>query len=462
MNKPLKIALVSPPQKTRYPQPPMGLATIAGILERSGHRSQVVDANALQLTPENVAQHVGDADVVGLTAMTPTINAALKIARHLKKLKPGRTIILGGAHATLLPEDTLRSTPEVDLITVGEADSTILDVLKAIQDGSDFRGIQGIAYRQNGQVVTATPRDDYTELDSLPFMAYHLLPLEKSRPHPPHGRALPFAAIITSRGCPYRCSYCSKPVFGRKFRVQSPERVIEEITYLKKKFGFREFAFYDDVFTLDKKRAFGYAEGLLSKGVKIHWTCETRVNLVDRDLLRMMKKSGCYAISYGIESGAPEIRHIVHKDISQDEIEEAVRISREEGLHTIGYFMIGSPGETPQTIQTTIDFAARLRLDYAQFAITTPFPGTELYDIYLKKGGKQVSWDNFVYEASGDQAPPVFESEDLSRADLQCWAKKAYRHFYLRPSYVWQRIRQTTSVGDLRINVGGFMMLLRK
>ncbi|MDP2729851.1 MAG: radical SAM protein [Dehalococcoidales bacterium] len=457
----LKIALVNPPQFTRYPQPPMGLAQLAAVLEEKGYPVIIVDANALNLQPEAVVPLVGNADIIGLTAMTPTINSAMATARHLKKARPDLPVVLGGAHATLLPEKTLLAAPEIDLIVRGEGEETLIEMLEALESNQALSEIQGISHRQNGKVVSNPLRSKTVDLDSLPFLAYHLLPRRKYKPHPPHGRALPFAAIITSRGCPYQCSYCSKPIFGKKFRAQSPERVVEELTYYQDKLGIKEFAFYDDVFTLDKKRAFAIAERMMQKGLSMHWTCETRVNLVDRELLCQLKRAGCYAIAYGIESGSQEILDTIDKNITLEQVEETINLNREVGLQTIGYFMIGSPGETPETIRQTIQFAKKLKLDFAQFAITTPFPGTKLHDLYLNgKKGDDIPWESFVYAGTGGGKAPVFESSRLGRDEIQCWARQAYREFYLRPSYPWQRIRQTRSFGDLKMNAKGLAMLL--
>ncbi len=455
----MRLALINPPQLSSYPQPPMGLALLGAVLEKAGYNVTIIDANALRLTAETVARQVTGTDVALLTAMTPTINAALRIAGALKRERADLPIILGGAHATLLPEETLSIAPEIDIIVRGEGEKTIIELLKSIATNQSLEHIHGITYRKSARITTNPASTDYIDLDSLPFLAYHLLPRSRYRPHPPHGRALPFAALITSRGCPYRCSYCSKPVFGKMFRGQSPQRVIEEVKYFKKEFGAKEIAFYDDVFTLDKKRAFAIADGLLREDIGVYWTCETRVNLVDRELLRHMKQAGCYAIAYGIESGSSEIREIIHKDISKEQILNAVRMTHEVGLQTVGYFMIGSPGESPETIRSTIDFAKALRLDFAQFAITTPFPGTELYEIYMRGKTEHIPWDNFIYEGTGKSVTPVFESEQLSRIDLQSWSRKAYKEFYLRPSYVWQRIRRMRSLGDLKVNAKGLAML---
>jgi len=457
----LRVVLINPPQATAYSQPPMGLGLIAAILKREGYQVVVVDANALTLKPKDIIPYIADANVAGLTAMTPTINATISIAHHLKQANPDLTIILGGAHATLLPEETLEAAPEIDIIVRGEGEETIIELLQALEYKQPLDNISGISYRRDGKVISTPSRPANLALDSLPFLAYDLLPWRKYKPHPPHGRALPFAAIITSRGCPYRCSFCSKTVFGNKFRALTPGRVVEELAYYKERFGVKEIAFYDDVFTLNKKRAYAIAEGIMKKGLKIWWTCETRVNLVDKELLQHMKRAGCYAIAYGIESASQEILDTLNKDITLEQAEEAVRISQEVGLQTIGYFMIGSPGESSETIAKTIQFAKRLSPDFAQFAVTTPLPGTQLHELYL--GGEKkdnIPWESFIYAGTGNQITPVFESSLLNRSDLQYWIRQAYKEFYLRPSYLWQRFRHTTSIGDLKVNIRGLSMLL--
>jgi radical SAM superfamily enzyme YgiQ (UPF0313 family) len=180
---------------------------------------------------------------------------------------------------------------------------------------------------------------------------------------------------------------------------------------------------------------------------------------VDKELLRRIKQAGSYAIAYGIESASPEIINTLSKDITLEQVEKAVHASSEVGLQTIGYFMIGSPGESPETISQTIQFAKKLKLDFAQFSVTTPFPGTELYDLYLATGGDNIPWENFVYAGAGRQIIPI--GSQLNSSDLQYWTRRAYREFYLRPAYLWQRIRQLTSIGELRVNLQGFGMLLR-
>jgi radical SAM superfamily enzyme YgiQ (UPF0313 family) len=457
----LNVTLINPPQSTRYPQPPLGLALIAAILEKEGYPVKFLDANAMGLTPEDVSGKVSGADVVGITAMTPTVGTALSIAHHIKQRNPGLKIVMGGAHVTLLPEETLASSPDIDIIIRGEGDETVIELLRALEEKRPLDNVAGISYRVDGKVIHTADRTSTVDMDSLPYPAFHLLPWQRYKPHPPHGMYMPFGAIVTSRGCPYRCAYCSKPVFGSKFRAQSPERVVKEVAYLKEKFGVKEIAFYDDSFTLDKKRVHAICEKIIENKLKIAWTCETRVNLVDKELLKHMKQAGCYAVAYGIESASPEIIKTLQKDITLEQVTEAVHDSKEVGLQVIGYFMLGSPGETPETIQQTIDFAKKLKVDFAQFSVTTPFPGTELYDIYMRDNKERISWESFVYAGTDNPTTPVFESDKLSRNDLKTWTSRAYREFYLRPAYLWQRLRRCTSWGEIKMNFKGLGMLLR-
>jgi len=456
-----KITLINPAQHTRYPQPPIGLAIIAAVLEKQGYRVSLLDANALGLEPDDMLVQVVDTDVIGLTAFTPTVGAAIAIGGRLKRFKPELTVILGGVHATLLPGETLARAPDIDIIVRGEGEDTIVELLRALEQNTPLEDIAGISFRRGENVVNTAPRAGTVDIESLPFPAYHLLPLHQYRPHPPHGREMPFAAIITSRGCPYRCAYCSKPVFGNKYRAQSPERVVAEIAFLKDSFGIRELAFYDDVFTLNERRTHEIAEGMIQRGFHLPWTCETRVNLVNKEMLQHLRQAGCYAIAYGIESASPRILNTLHKDITIAQVEKAVSTSREAGLRTIGYMMIGSPGETPDTIRKTIQFARQLKLDFAQFSITTPFPGTELYELYLQQGNPPVPWEDMVYSGADRQLTPLFTSPQLDREALKQWTRRAYREFYLRTEYVLQRLSQIKSPKDLWLNIKGFFMLLR-
>lgn len=452
--------LINPPLDTKYPQPPLGLASLAAVLERNGNNVEILDANALQLPEKDVVKKAGGEDVIGITAMTPTINSAIRIARGIKQNNPDSAIILGGPHATILPEDILNNVPEIDIIVRGEGEETIVELCTALENNNSIENICGISYRNDSTIENTPSRAPIMDLDSLPFLAYHLLPLGMYKLHPPHGREYPFMAMLTSRGCPFKCIFCSKSVFGSTFRGQSPERIVDEIVYLKERFGIKEIAFYDDVLTLKQKRVMQLVKEFEGRNLDIPWTCEARVNLVTEELLSAMKKAGCYMIAYGIESGNQMILNNLRKNITIEQIRSAIAATHKAGIQSVGYFMFGSPGETPETIRQTIDFARRLEPDFAQFSVTMPFPGTDLYELYLNSGNKNTKWDDFIYASLKSSSAPVFETESLSKEDLREWNAKAYKEFYFRLSYIWKRFIGIQSIGDLKTNIKGFLMFL--
>lgn len=455
----MKTILINPSQNTNYPQPPLGLASIAAVLEQNGHQVEILDVNALQLSEHEIVKKVKGADVIGITAMTPAINSAIKIAREIKEENPDQIIILGGPHATILPEETLNKVPEIDMIVRGEGEKTMVELFDALENNKDIQNINGLTYRNNG-IKSSPAQPPITDLDSLPFLAYHFLPIHKYKLHPPHGRKLPYMAMMTSRGCPYNCIYCSKPIFGQKFRAQSPGRTIDEVEYLIDKFKIKEIVFYDDSFTLNKKRILQLCEEIHERNIDILWSCETRVDLINEELLKAMKKAGCYMIAYGIESGNQMILNNLRKRITIEQIRSAIELTHKAGIQSVGYFMLGSPGETPETIWQTIDFTKSLKLDFAQFSVMIPLPGTDIYELYLKSGHETSNWDDYIYASLKSASTPVFETEMLSKDELQAWNARAYKEFYFRSSYIWQRLIGMRSFRDLNTNIRGFSMFL--
>lgn len=459
-----KIMLINPPQNAKYPQPPLGLAMIAAVLEESEYEVKILDLQTPGASEEMVSEMVSQEkpDVVGITAFTPTINAAIRVAKKVKECDDNNSVILGGPHGTILPEETLRSAPEIDIVVRGEGEQTILELVKVLEKNSQngLKGISGISYREGPNVRSNPPRPPILDMDMLPFPAFHLLPIGKYRLHPPFGRRSPVMPVVTSRGCPYRCIFCSKSVFGKKYRSNSPDYVIDEIRLLNEKFGVKEIKFYDDVFTLDRKRVLSVCRQLKEVKLDIPWTCETRVNLVDEELLKIMKDSGCYMIAYGVESGSQGILNNLRKDITLEQAVDAFGLTRKAGVEAVAYFMIGSPEETPDTLKDTLEFAKKLDPDFVQFSITTPYPGTELYERVARKRCLSEEWDKYVYADLKSADYPAFETKTLRREDMKEWNKKAYASFYLRWSYLWKRMKKMTSWGELKTNITGLHMLM--
>jgi anaerobic magnesium-protoporphyrin IX monomethyl ester cyclase len=456
----MKISLINPPWNSQYPQPPLGLASLAAVLEKKGFSSEIIDSNALQLSTDNIVKKIIHSDIIAITAMTPSINIVITLVKKIRESNADAKIVLGGPHPTILPVDTLKKCADIDIIVKGEGEVTISDIADAIENDRPIKNINGIAYRSNDYIQDNPPREMIQDLDSLPFLAYHLLPLKKYKFHPPHGRKSPHMAMLTSRGCPYHCTFCSKSVFGGVPRYQSAKRVVSEIEYLYEHFAVKEVALYDDTFTLKKERVYEFIHELKERNLDIAWTCEARVNLVTPDLLDVMKKSGCYMVSYGIESGNQQILNSLNKSITIQQIEKAIAATHRSGIESVGYFMIGSPGESPDTIQETIEFAKKLPLDYAQFSIATPFPGTDFYNDYIKFHQNNDNWDDFIYANLKTGNQPIFETEHLSKNDLKQLNVQAYKEFYMRLSYLSNRLRKIHTISDIKNVFNGVEMFI--
>lgn len=435
---------------------------IAAVLEEKGHQVKILDLTALGLSGNSISRLISGEtpDIIGITAMTPNINSAINVARQAKEVNDDIVVVLGGAHATLFPIETLRLVPEVDIVIHGEGEETMAELVETLEKGEVVSPqTLGVAYRENREIRFSQKRPYISDLDCLPYPSFHLLPMNKYRLHPPHGKQSPSIPILTSRGCPNRCIYCSKSVFGNKYRANSSKYIVDEIVFLMEKFNAKEITFYDDVFTLDQKRIYGLCDELDKRGIEIPWTCETRVNLVNRDLLERMNRSGCYLIAYGVESGNQTVLNNLKKDITVEQANHAFELTHSVGIQTIAYFMLGSPGETPETINETIELAKKLDPDFAQFSISTPFPGTELFKIASKNGGVPKNWNDYVYAELRSIDSFAFETSILKKEDLKKWNTKAYRSFYLRFHYFHKRLKKTRSVGELKLNAKGLLML---
>jgi len=426
----MRIALIQPNLHTRYPQPPLGLLTIAAVCLDQGHSVQIVDANADNLSPDDVVALVELSDIVGITAMSLSYPEVVALATVIRKAYPHRFLVLGGVHATLFQQEIL-DTSAFDAVVVGEGEKVMQEVLSRREK---------TVYRAEGLV----------DIDDVPPLPYHLLD-DHYHAMPPHGQHRPFMPVLTSRGCPFHCSFCSKAVFGSTYRTRSIDGVMKEIDILASQFGVREIIFYDDVFTLNKERTIELSQRLL--GGPVGWTCQTRVNLVNRATLQAMKNGGCYAVAYGIESADPRILKGISKNINTEQVEEAVRYSKEVGLRVIGYFMLGSPGETIDTIKKTVDWSIALGIDYAQFSVLTPLPGSELYELVPESQRAN------SYALVGEGGPGLC---GLSSTQLSEAVSVAYRHFYMRPGYVMQQLRRmAVSWAECRMVLEGFQMFLR-
>jgi len=454
----MRIALVHPAQITwtRAALVPLGLAYIAAYLEKNG----LTDIKVVDYSVEPKA-HLPKADIVGITATTASIKSAWKIAKRAKKM--GAITIIGGPHVSALPEESVR-LPQVDFVCIGEGEETMLELCQAIKGGKkSFEKVKGLCFKKGRKVIYTQPRPFIANLDSLPFPAHHLfrLPLYTSA-QPLISTRKPAMGIITSRGCPFACKFCYKGTFGRIWRPRRVENVLAEWEYLVRELKIAEIALMDDTFNLDIDRAIRICQEIKRRGLVIPWRASSgiRADRAPKKLLRAMKESGCHMVAFGVESGVQRILDLMGKDLLLENVVKAFKICRQLRISTMAFFMIGNLGETRQEIEKTIDFSIKLDPDFAQFAVATPFPGTQLFDLIKKKGKmKIIDWDK--YYMFGHEG--YFDYDKLKAEEVTKLTTQAYRRFYLRPKTIFGLIRRKqTWLGLPNVIAGSAYYLLRK
>lgn len=448
----MKVLLVLPPS-TLYPGDvhfaafPLGIGYLAAILERDGHEVNVLDSVIEDQTVKrnrNGTFHVGlswgtiertireiSPDMLGIScSYSVDFKNARKIAEIAKKISR-IPVVIGGAHSSALPHETLKDA-NIDYVAIGEGEDTLSLLLKRIEDGKKPSGIDGLGYKQNGEAIVQ-PKKRYIErLDELPLPARHLFPMNKyihnRRVHGFQLKRTPYTTMITSRGCPNRCVFCTiHTIWGRKWRFRDPMKVVDEIEHLVKEYGIEEIHFEDDNISLSKARMARICDEIINRKLDISWATPNgiSVNTLDRDLILKMKRSGCYRLFLAIESGNQFVLdHVVKKGLSLEKVKRVNRILKEVDIEVNGCFVIGLPGETRKDIQDTIDFARSLNLDSVTFSIATPYPGSELYHSY-KENIIYMDWDRFRLNV------PTINTPELSAKSIEKLRNKAYLEYQL-------------------------------
>lgn len=435
--------------------PPIGLAYVASFLEERGIECKIVDANILKLTNRCVLEEIKKfaPEIIGIHTNIVLARAGIELSKKIKE-DLDKVVVIGGPYATALVEKTLEES-KADCIIRGEGERTMLDIIKNF---SDFKKVEGISYINEGEIVHNPDRDLIKDLDSLPFPAYHLLPdLENYRSR---ARKTPVAAILTSRGCPYGCIYCNKNIFGRTFRARTPENIIEEIRLLVDKYGVRQIDILDDNFTFDIERAERTLDLIIDNGFDLAINCQNgvRADRLTEHLVHKMKKAGVFKVGIGIESGDENIIKVINKSLDLEKVKTAIEWFKREGIMVYGFFMIGLPGETKETMQKTIDFAKEVDPHIANFSIAIPFPGTKFYDMIEKEGrftGKIDGTSGFYGEEF------YYELGEVNKKLALQYHRKAYREFYFRPSKVIDLLKNINSWSEFKWTVAATLPLLR-
>jgi len=388
--------------------PPIGLLSIAACLESRGIQVEVMDCYG---AADTIERHAADIlarkpDVVGFSCTTSSFLEGYAIAARVKEQQPEIHIVFGGAHACTVGPALLDSFPAVDFLVIGEGEVTFAELMS-----SDFRNvasIPGIGYRREGKGALSSVRENIPDLDSLPFPAYHLLPDFPRRYNLPlfsYPKA-PNTSIISSRGCPYQCSYCDRSVFSRGFRFNSADYIVEHLRYLHRNFGIRHVFFYDDLFTFDRTRVERFCTLMEEKRLPVTYNCIARLEHVDEELLSLLKRSGCWQVNFGIESGDPDILAKHRKLYELDQVGKKLKMVKDAGMRVKGLFMMGFPGETEESIRRTIRYALTLPLDEVNVTKFTPFPGAPVYKTIREFGEFTEDWPamncvNFVFVPHG-------------------------------------------------------------
>ena len=450
----MKILLVTPPKEALTVTPPLGLGYIASVLRDNKNDVAILDAQKKSLNIESVVKKIKEInpDILGVSALTSNYCNAKRIIKKIKEERPGIKVVIGGPHASALPESTLKESA-ADYLVKGEGEYPFLKLVNFLKkERKDPYHIENLYYKENGKIKANPVTAEIENLDEIPFPAWDLIdPREYPlNPHQFFFKKHPIAPIITTRGCPYLCTFCSAGfLLGRKLRLRSPERVVDEIELLVNKFGVKEIHFEDDNFTLVKEHARAICKEIVKRKIKIVWQCPNgiRADALDDGLIRLMKESGCYRLAFGIESGSQEILDRANKKLNLVNVANVMKMVKERGIETQAFFIMGLPGETKETAIETIKFMKELPIDLADISLLNYLPGSRLFSEKYNAGEcDNIDWDEFNYFT----AQPT---DSLSQEELKTFQKRAMRQFYLNPKTMFYLLKN--------INVGQVSHILK-
>jgi len=429
---------------------PLALAYLAAVLEKDGHVIHIAD---YQIDNQQIAAILRKfkPEIVGISAYSKEFLHARELMREVKESQPDLPIVIGGPHVNAYRERVFDQSGHIDYAIVNEGEETLLELLHRLEGKQDVGGIQGLMHRNNGgQVVFNGPRPFIKNIDAIPFMALHHFQVDNYYPAAGTFRRLPSVTMLTSRGCPFRCVFCNTDLFGKNVRLRSAENVLSEIELIVEKYGAQEINFCDETLTIDRNRMVDICEGLLRRHLKIGWKCSTRVDLVDADLLKLMKRSGCFYIGFGVESGVQATLDRLKKGITVDQTRRAFAECRKVGIATMAYFMMNVPGESIEAIEQSIRFSREIKPTFLNFELIKPYCGTELRQMI--EGNPDITinralWEEWESYSAGNHL--FYVQKDVPESYLHDAYKRAVKEFYLRPSFIIRALLQIRSFKQL-------------
>jgi anaerobic magnesium-protoporphyrin IX monomethyl ester cyclase len=354
--------------------PPLGLGYIAAHLKNKGISVELVDCTFLSFKDAMERIRNSHPRIIGLQVMFSMKEKALQMVELLRK--DCELLVAGGPLPTSNPEEFLQS---FDVVGLGEGEETMLDIVQAVQNGKPLKQVKGIAYKDLGKTIFTAPRDFINNLDEIPFPAREMFDNQAYKAYYSRNFGYTTTSIMTSRGCPFQCDFCSRPVFGNRFRSRTPKNIAEEVQQVHD-LCYDRVWFADDCFTLGRKRFLDICHELIRRRVNIGWECLSRVDTIDEEVAEKMRKAGCVRVFFGIESGNDTVLKLMNKQITVRQAEQAVNTCKKAGIQVGAFFILGYPGETDKTVLDTVDFASSLPLDYLSFTFPYPIPGTPLYE----------------------------------------------------------------------------------
>ena len=425
--------------------PKLGLLYVAAYYEReTGNRPVFIDCPPENVSQEELSRRVKEIqpDMVAMSIMTFNLLDALHTARILKRDHPNLKICLGGPHVNLYPKETLHQS-EIDYVVFGEGEKIFASLIQALESSDTLKSIKGLGWKENGKGHINPAETELLDLNELPFPARHLVDVSSYKHIIGEGRQ--FFTIQATRGCPAACSFCD--IRKTKFRVRSPESVVNEIQQLVE-MGVDDLFFVDDTITIDKKNVLEICDLIVKRNIKIHFKISARVDTINKEVIGALKKAGCYRIHYGIESASPKHLKYLQKGQTPEKVERACKMTRDAGLGFFAYMMIGIPHETKEEMFETVDFAKKLKPDYAQFSICTPYPKVELYYQMLHEGiVPEDYWQEFAENPSVD-FKIKFWNKDFSEEELRDLQDECHARFYRSPTYLMKQITKLRSWSD--------------
>ena len=440
-----RITLVNPPYPPgsflHPPFPSLSLGYIASVLLKNQYEVDLIDCQTGDLTYEEFRKEISkrQPDIVGIASAILTYKSALKVAKIAKEAHPKCLTVIGGPHVTFWDENALQECASLDIVVRKEGENTMLELAERVESGNIYYDVLGTTCRRDGKIVKNPDRPFIENLDELPFPARHFWPMECLQKY---GTVI--FNMVTSRGCVQWCNFCIEVrTHGRKYRVRSPKNVVDELEFLNDTYGAEYFAFLDDAFTVDQHRTVKICEEIKNRKLKIKWCCETRVDMVTKELLLKMREAGCVDIWFGVESGTQPVLNVMGKGISLSQTIRAFKWATEAGIKPNSNVILGIPGETSQSAWETIKFVEKLTpYHLGCYTVATPYPGTPLYDFVKKNGWLRITdFDKY------DTVTPTFDTPTLSMKELRKIRDQVPQSFYLRPTYVFHMFAKGGTYG---------------